>query len=353
MGFIDYLAVPELESRYAKIKKYFHLKESAYDVTSLCQLRCEGCYYFQGDKYKVTDSSDAGAWRSFMEGEQRRGINFVNLAGAEPALAPHVLEAIFGVIPTGTVFTNGLKRIDRDIRYRIHISVWGDPGHDPLYRRRLGGQAGPNCLQAQLDNYRDDDRAVFVYTFNRANIAQVDEVLNRVTDAGHAMTFNVFSPPVSLNTALTPGDELEQIYRKMLWAMDRFGDRVIYSAYNARVHTAAESLHSAFGCPYPRANARSSSPRTSGISRTFRSYRTDFSHQIETDCCVPDTDCAHCRHYAAGSAIVSSRLQDHVDCEASFRGWLDYVDTYLAVWVLGYRQGPRLYRAGGGPRVGA
>lgn len=47
MGFTTYLKSPEIESRYRKIKKYFFLRESAYDVTSACQLRCEGCYYFK------------------------------------------------------------------------------------------------------------------------------------------------------------------------------------------------------------------------------------------------------------------------------------------------------------------
>ena len=25
-----------------------------------------------------------------------------------------------------------------------------------------------------------------------------------------------------------------------------------------------------------------------------------------------------------------------------FKAWLDYVDTYLAVWVMGYEKGPNL-----------
>jgi hypothetical protein len=343
MGFLEYLQIPDLKTRYSKIKKYFNIRESAYDVTSTCQLRCEGCYYFQGDKYQVKDNSDEAAWRAFLSSERARGINFVNLAGAEPALVPHILRAAYETIPTGTIFTNGLKRIAPEIRYRIHISVWGDPTHDPVYRRRLGGQPGPNCLDAQLRNYRGDDRVIFVYTFNGPNVSQVDEVLDAVTDAGHVMTFNVFSPPVSVNTTLTPANHLERIYEKMLWAMERYGDRVIYSEYNARVHTSAKSLHALFGCPYPRATRLSGNPLSTGISATFRSYRTDLTHRVETDCCVPDTECAQCRHYAAGSAIVSSKLQRHVDSEQSFRGWLDYVDTYLAIWVLGYRQGSRLY----------
>src|SRR6266576_3305367 len=54
MSLSAFLQVPELQERYNKLKKYFFLRESAYDVTSTCQLRCDGCYYFEGDKHTVS-----------------------------------------------------------------------------------------------------------------------------------------------------------------------------------------------------------------------------------------------------------------------------------------------------------
>jgi hypothetical protein len=57
---------------------------------------------------------------------------------------------------------------------------------------------------------------------------------------------------------------------------------------------------------------------------------------------VPDTDCIDCRHYASGSAIVTARLYRHVNNLETFKAWLDYVDTYLAVWVMGYQKGKNL-----------
>jgi hypothetical protein len=61
-------------------------------------------------------------------------------------------------------------------------------------------------------------------------------------------------------------------------------------------------------------------------------------------CCVPDTDCDECRHYAAGSAVVTARLYRHVTEPDSFKSWLDYVYTYLAVWVMGYEKDNNLCR---------
>src|SRR5262249_10888422 len=148
-------------------------------------------------------------------------INYVNLAGAEPALAPKVLAACYEVIPLGNIFSNGLRKIDPDLRYRIHLSVWGDGTGDPKYRKYANGKMGPYCLPIQLENYKNDDRVVFVYTFNNENIDQVDEVLERVADAGHQITFSVFSLPEASSSTLQLRDTLQKTREKMLEAMQR------------------------------------------------------------------------------------------------------------------------------------
>ncbi|HBT96233.1 MAG TPA: radical SAM protein, partial [Desulfobulbaceae bacterium] len=48
--FTDILAVPEIGARFAKVRRWFFLRESTYDMTSRCNIRCEGCYYYRGDK---------------------------------------------------------------------------------------------------------------------------------------------------------------------------------------------------------------------------------------------------------------------------------------------------------------
>jgi hypothetical protein len=342
VSFVEYLQKPELAERYNKVRRHFFLRESAYDVTSVCQLRCEGCYYFEGEKYTTTDQKNPAEWRAFFQGEKERGITYVVLAGAEPALVPKVLQACYDVISLGSVASNGLRRISPDVGYRVHLSVWGDSTGDPIYRRYAGGRPGPNCLPVQLRNYKDDKRVIFVYTFNQQNTDELDEVLKRISDAGHRLSFNVFSQPREKTSPLKIQEMLERTRDKMIAAMEEYPETVIYSYYNAEVHADTRSLHQLFGCPYPRAALAEGSIPT-GLSKSFRSYRTDLSHKPESDCCVPDTDCADCRHYAAGSAIVSSRFAMHVDSERKFRGWLDYVDTYLATWLIDYQRGPNLY----------
>lgn len=50
MKFSDILADPRISERWQKVKKWFFLRESTYDMTNRCNIRCDGCYYYEGDK---------------------------------------------------------------------------------------------------------------------------------------------------------------------------------------------------------------------------------------------------------------------------------------------------------------
>ncbi len=333
--FSEILGDPEIRRRWERVRQYFFLRESTYDMTHRCNIRCEGCYYYEGEKQFVPENREPEAWRRLMAAEKERGITFVVLAGAEPALVPELCEVCYQEMPLGTIATNGLKRIPDAVGYRIHISVWGDDGTS----RRTRG-AG-NMLVRQMENYAGDPRAVFVYTFTPQNIDQAQGVVETLAGNGCRVTFNMFSAPVGYAGGLRHTDRsLVRTRNTMLSLLDAYPDTVLFSPYSAVAHTHRHGLHRLYGCSYPRMN-----PSTDvGLGRSFRQYRTDLTWDRGASCCVPDTDCEDCRHYAAGSAVVTARLFRHAVDPDTFRGWLDYVDTYLAVWVTGYGKGENLSR---------
>jgi hypothetical protein len=124
----------------------------------------------------------------------------------------------------------------------------------------------------------------------------------------------------------------------MLTLLSEYPENLIFSPYNVVAHTHDYGLHDLYSCSYPRMN-----PSTDlGLGRSFRQYRADLTWDRNVACCVPDTDCPDCRHYASGSAVVTARLYRHATNPDTFKSWLDYVDTYLAVWVMGYEKGTNL-----------
>ena len=331
--FGEILSDPAIRERWEKVRRYFFLRESTYDMTGRCNMDCDGCYYFQGEKQHTVANTSEAAWLELMQAERARGITYVVLAGAEPSLVPQLVRVCHQVIPLGAIATNGLKKIPDDIGYRIHISTWGNDATSQRVRR------SKNTLARQLENYADDERAIFVYTFTRENIDEVEEVTARLAAAGARFTFNFFSAPVGYTGGLRhDAASLARVRQAIARAMALYPASAVFSTYGLVAHTSEGSLHELFGCSYPRRNPAA----VVGLGKTFRQYRTDLSWDREAACCVPDTDCADCRHYAAGSAIVTARLQRHATDPATFSAWLDYVDTYLAVWVRGYQKSPEL-----------
>jgi hypothetical protein len=318
------------------VRRYFFLRESTYDMSNRCNIRCEGCYYFTGEKQFAQENRDVAAWRQLLESEKKRGITFVVLAGAEPSLAPELCEACHQVIPLGAIASNGLKALPPEIDYRVHISVWGND------QTSLAIRKAPDMLARQIANYQGDPRAVFVYTFTPVNIAEAREVTGLVAQNGMQITFNMFSSPVGYCGPLRHTTEtLARTEQMMTALLAEFPETVIFSPYNIVAHTRRQGLHELFSCSYPRMN-----PSTDiGLGRSFRQYRTDLQWDRDAACCVPDTDCADCRHYAAGSAVVTARMYRHAVDPLTFSAWLDYVDTYLAVWVRGYDKGVNLCAA--------
>lgn len=331
--FADLIADPDVGTRWDRVRRYFFLRESTYDMTCRCNIRCEGCYYYEGEKQHAREVGDPEQWRALMRSEKARGITYVVLAGAEPSLVPELLAVCYEQMPLGAIATNGLKRIPETVGYKIHISVWGNDETSHTIR------GARNMLKRQIDNYRDDPRAVFVYTFTPQNIGQAEPVTRLLAEAGCPITFNMFSAPVGYTGRLRHSPQsLQDTRRTMLDLLKGYPDTVLYSHYNAMAHTHRSGLHDLFGCTYPRCNPTDDP----GLGRSFRQYRADLSWDREAACCVPDTDCPDCRHYAAGSAVVTARLFRHACTPDVFKSWLDYVDTYLAVWVTGYEKGANL-----------
>ncbi len=331
--FSDLLKDPEIRERWEKVRKFFFLRETTYDMTNRCNIRCNGCYYFEGDKQFAKENNDPEAWRALMKEEKARGITYVVLAGAEPSLVPDILQACYDEMPLGSIATNGFKKISESVGYKLHISVWGNDSSSDRIRN------AKNLLIKQIENYKDDPRAVFVYTFTSENVNEIYEVMEIIAANNCKITFNMFSSPVGYTGHLRHTEKTLLAVRKaMTDVLEKYPDNVLFSYYNIIAHTSKDGLHDLYSCSYPRMNPS----EDIGLGRSFRQYRADLSWDRDVACCVPDTDCPDCRHYAAASAVVTARLYRHAANPDQFRSWLDFVDTYLAVWVMGYEKGKNL-----------
>ncbi|MEQ1887440.1 MAG: hypothetical protein ABL967_20445 [Bryobacteraceae bacterium] len=329
---------PSLGPRYERAREFRRIlrKVSNFDLTSRCNLRCEGCFYFEGDDYKqAIEQEDAARWEMFFAEQARKGVTFASLAGAEPALEQERLAIANRHIPRGAIFTNGTIRIRPSINYRIVISIWGDADTTEAFR-------GGGVFWKALKTHKGDARARALFMVHAKNIGQISEVARIVGDYGIKLSFNYFSPTSSYLSKLQADacndDEFFRISSKadnflltadaLQMARDRIDD--VIDLYPETVfHTHAFNRV----CTDP-AGLYEVSPLT-GIAtncggRNFhwhQSYRVDLKPS-DAKCCTPNVNCKDCRLNAVALASLLFRLDRFTGSIQAFRDWLDIGEQY-------------------------
>lgn len=329
---------PELGPRYARAKEFRRIlrQVSNFDLTSRCNLRCEGCFYFEGDDYKqAIEQEDLARWRAFFKEQARRGVTFASLVGAEPALVQNRLEIANQYIPRGAIFTNGTIKIRPSIDYAIVISVWGDPETTEAFR-------GGGVFWKALKTYKGDRRARALFTVHTKNIGQISNVTRIIHDHGIRLSFNYFSPTHSYlaklaadaknddeffrissradNFVLT-ADALERARDTIDDMIDLYPETVFHTHAFNRICTDPDGLYNI--------DARTGVATNCG-GRNFhwhQSYRVDLKPS-NAKCCTPNVNCKDCRLNAVALASLLFRLDRFVGSIQQFRDWLDICEQY-------------------------
>lgn len=303
-----------------------NIRPTQYDITDLCNLNCKGCLYFAGqDREGISEVKDREAVEQFFAQEAARGVNYLQIAGAEPSLALSKVRIAAQQIPRGVIFTNGVKKIPADIPLRIHISIWEIPGQATEELR------GADTLMRAVENYRDDQRAVFVFTINALNLANLQDAVRFAHEQGIKMTLSHFSPTIQDAAEqealrLIP-DDLARCERIVDQLMDQYPDTLIYSrAWNRWIHQPN---------PLYEINPANNHARDCGSVTTkhYRHYRVDLQETHNAKCCAPNLDCRTCRAYAQSLATILNRIDRFAGSEDDLSDWLEMAQYWCRIFL--------------------
>lgn len=316
------------------------IKSTTYEISSRCNLTCEGCLFFSGEHaYQHNEKEDYESWRSFFKKEAERGITFAFLAGAEPALVLDRIRAAWEFIPSGMIVTNGTKRIPDDIGFRIHISLWGGEDTSALTR-------GADVTQKAFRNYAHDPRAMFVYTINPLNLDEIIPMAHKCSEHGVPMTFNYYSPTVVYQNSLVgtidekgsdyfrfSNDEsnlvmsrsdYQQARQIIQQAKAKYPDTIIYSmAYDDWV--TSEQVY----------ELDNEGIATNCACRTNNVHHTYFVDQTKSNlkCANPTFDCRECRTYINGMSShmrIENKRELHSGSKAQ---WSDALECWDRIFM--------------------
>lgn len=336
---------PSRRRRFDKIRKTAGpLVTSNYDVSSECNLFCEGCLFFEGDSYKAhADTKTLAQYDEFWKQEKERGINFPIMAGAEPALRQDRLLAAAKYMDKGLVLSNGTIKLSDELPFRIHISLWGD-------EEITKGLRGGAVFHKPLRLYAQDPRVVFVFTISNQNIQVLPKVVEICHGYGAKLSFNHFSPTMQYKDKLASNIDNDRKYFRISTADDnmsftddllkqardtvddlieKYPDTIIFShAYNHLV-TDPKGVYDI-------------DPMT-GIARDCAANGLDnhwhYHVDLERDdskCCSPNIDCNTCRAYVQSYGSFEDRLPRFLETEKTFDDWLEIMNTWCRLFLVDF-----------------
>ena len=335
---------PELEGGYRRALRFRKIARNAcnYDITSKCNLFCEGCFYFEGDaQTRLSEKNDIRSWESFFSGQCEAGVSFANFAGAEPALVQDRLKVAAKYIKRGAIFTNGTIKIDEELPYVLSISVWGDEKETKKFR-------GGETFWKAIRNFARDPRARFVHTINGHNLDSIENVAEILDGEGARFAFNYFSPTKSYleklniaadndngffrfsnaqyNMMLSTG-ELAKAHDKIGSIIDKYPMSCLHTHEFNRWATQEKERYKIDGTSGNAINCN---------GRNFKwhsAYGVDMK-PIESKCCTPNIECSECRLFAPGLNTILFHMEKYSADTKSFREWLSICDQWGRLFLL-------------------
>lgn len=328
-----YLEDPLLAEMYGRVRAAGAVRPISLDLTTKCNLRCTGCYYYAEGMDNVDHRRDDEAFDALIESEKARGTNFVTVVGGEPALEPGRLRKLHANFRMN-VATNGLVRIPVEglEDMPMGVAVWGDRETDA----RLRGQPGKDLFGQAMDNYRGDDRAFFYYTVAPGHASEIEPVVTDIVANGNRVLFNYYSDVSDLGGELGYRQGFDKVRREIDRMIDRYPDYMYTTHYLNRVVASGELEGEPWGydvCTNLSVdNEINDARKTNGkpMNPHFRAINADF--KTTRRCCTGMTrDCASCFDTWEHFSWIMINMRKHLASKAAFAGWLT---TMFAFYVV-------------------
>lgn len=337
-------ADPFLRLLHDDIDAAGHLRAITVDLTEICNLRCQGCYFFVENMDDSKSPRREEDFDAFIAQEKARGTNYITVLGGEPSLMLDRLKKLhdeFRIAPA----TNGMKRIPFDgfESMPIAISVWGDHDTDT----ELRGKGKLPVFRRALENYRDDPRAFWYYTVASGRAREVESVVSQIIENGNYIYFNYYEDNDHIGGELSDQAGFEEVRAEVDRMIDRYPDRIISTSYLNAIATTNEMFGERWGydvCPTVTADAPANQDRIRNgnpYNPHFRAYNPDLV--TTRRCCVGEArDCAQCRNAYAKHTWIMVNRRRHQSSLADFTRWLTSVYSfYLVVRAIDFHEGAK------------
>lgn len=178
-----------------------------YDITGICNARCQHCYFFKN--WDLSQEITDNQWKNIFENHHLFGIGSATLTGGEPALRPEVIRHADNTFETVLIVSNGIIKIPEDINRRIFISIDGEKEiHESIRRIKKFDQI--------IENIKNDKRVILSPTLHMLNFDQINNIVKIAREQNvFGVTFSLYTADNINDPLLLKGKELDYTIEKL------------------------------------------------------------------------------------------------------------------------------------------
>lgn len=341
----EYLQDPFLNQLYAEIRQMGSLKSISVDITHVCNIRCQGCYFFAEDMDRNQAPREEADFDAFIEREKERGTNFITVVGGEPSLMLNRLKKLYDNFWI-LVVTNGLRKIPYEgfENMPITVSVWGD--HETDKNLRGGGKV--DVFAKALKNYKDDRRAQWYYTTTPGHAHEIEGVVEQCVANGNYVWFNFYGDLTEAGGNLDHHHGFDRVRREINRMIERYPDRILLSSYLSKVISTGQLYDETWGydvcCSISSDNEINRGRIQNGkpYNAHFRAYNPDLKSTRR--CCIGEArDCSTCFDVWAHFSWIMLSMKRHLGSKQEFTNWLTSMYLfYLINRIVDFEAGVKL-----------
>ena len=338
---------PALDRRFRRLMAFANgVRTSEYHLTNACNIRCEGCWFFEhGHDRETREVTDLEAWDAFVRAEtDERRITTALIIGGEPTLFPERIRSFVRHMKYVTVSSNGLQALPRDGFENVMVALTlfgGGPLDDKLRAIRVNGRRFDGLFDRALSNYGGDPRAGFVYALTEDGLPYVEETVRRIHENGNPVTFNFYSRYGAMDPAA--GSHQAELLAEALRVKAKYPDTVLSHPYFIRTLITGRSHWDQFGydnCPSISESHPAHAARIDNGNPTLRSFNAWSADLKTVKFCCTSGHCNGCRDSQAIFSWLLVSMDRFCTSRDQFMTWVEVAESYWAQFCWAPRLGP-------------
>lgn len=342
---------PDLAERIQVIRDMNRrVKSCEVHLTTTCNIRCKGCWYFEGGfDTAVPETSDPAVIKEFVDKLVAAGVTQATLIGGEPTLVLNRVVPFVEQLPYITISSNGLRPMPKEGFENVAVAIslfGGGPLDDDLRAHRPNGSSFTGLFEKALKHYKYDPRVTFVYALSEDGLQHVEDTVRAIADNGNQVTYNFYSEhgtdhPLHIENAkrtLAEAMRVKQLYPEVVVSHPYFIETLI---------TGGTHWGGQFGyevCPSISVELPEHAQRVANgnpVIDGFAVYGADYK---TVQFCCTSGDCGGCRDSQAVYTWLAVSLNQFLDSADRLQTWVELTEAYWRQWYWSQRHSPNFSR---------